>query len=63
MADNISQEDILEPGIDEEFAPYPKMASGAGCRKNWDIALLQDCTMDRHKIITRDYNMVHAPTR
>ena len=51
-------EDILD-----ELAPYPMMAIGAGCRKNWDSALLQDCTMDRHKIIARDYNTVHAPTR
>ena len=33
-ADSISQEDILEPGVDDELAPYPKMASGASCAKN-----------------------------
>ena len=61
--DSISQADILEADVDDELAPYPKMASRAGCRKNWDSALLQGCTMDRHKIIARDYNTVHAPTR
>ena len=56
LADHhISQEDILVAGVQDVFAPeLPTMANGAACAKNWDVALLQNCTMERMKVIARD---------
>ena len=57
LADHhISQEDILVPGVQDVFVPenLPPLANGAACAKNWDVALLQNCTMERMKVIARD---------
>ena len=58
---HISQEDILVEGVADEFSPdseLPAMANGAACAKNWDVALLQNCTNERMKVIARDYQDV-----
>lgn len=61
---HISQEDILIPGVQDEFAAeLPIMANGPMCAKNWDISLLQNCTMDRIKFIARDYESVGTNIR
>ena len=43
--------DDVIPDDDMEVANYPPMATGNNCAKNWDTALLQDCTGDRMKAI------------
>ena len=43
--------DDVIPEDDPEVANYPPMATGNNCTKNWDAALLQNCTGDRMKII------------
>ena len=53
----IAPEDIYEPEDDED-STCPPMASGYNCYKNWDSALLQNCTNDRLKIIANDYESV-----
>ena len=56
---HISQEDILVAGVQDVFAPeLPTMANGSDCTKNWDVSLLQNCTMNRMKVIARDYQDV-----
>ena len=43
--------DDVIPDDDPEVANYPPMATGNNCAKNWDVALLQNCTGDRMKVI------------
>ena len=43
--------DDLIPEDDPEVANYPPMATRNNCTKNWDTALLQNCTGDRMKVI------------
>ena len=43
--------DDVIPDDDPEVANYPPMATGNNCTKNWDTALLQNCTGDRMKTI------------
>ena len=63
---HVSQEDILTEGVqDELLLQLPPMANGKDipCAKNWDISTLQNCTMNRMKIIARDYESVGASIR
>ena len=46
--DDVVTEDVLQ---DPEQANYPAMASGNNCAKNWDSALLSNCTNERMKVI------------
>ena len=46
--DDVIGDDVL---ADPSLANYPAMASGNNCAKNWDAALLCNCTNDRMKII------------
>ena len=62
----VSQEDVLTDGVqDELLLELPPMANGRDiqCAKNWDLSLLQNCTMNRMKIIARDYESVGAGIR
>ena len=62
----VSQEDILTEGVqDELLLELPPMANGKDipCAKNWDVSILQNCTMNRMKIIARDYESVGASIR
>ena len=43
--------DDVVPDDDPEVDNYPPMATGNNCAKNWDTALLQNCTGDRMKVI------------
>ena len=46
--DDVIGEDAL---ADPTLANYPAMASGNYCAKNWDTALLCNCTNERMKVI------------
>ena len=63
---HMSQEDILTEGVqDELLLELPPMANGRDipCAKNWDTSLLQNCTMNRMRIIARDYESVGTGIR
>ena len=53
----VAPEDIYEPEGDQD-STCPPMASGSQCYKNWDRALLQNCTNVRLKVIANDYESV-----
>ena len=62
--EHVNQEDILTPDVqDELLLELPIMANGATCAKNWDVSLLQNCTMDKLKLIARDYQSVGSNIR
>ena len=61
VADNVDQnldDDI--PEDDPEVGNYPPMATGNSCTKNWDAALLQNCTGDRMKVIAASLDVAVA---
>ena len=50
------EEDLSDPTLPIEPEGYPPLAAPANCAKNWDVALLQHCSLARLRQIARKYD-------
>lgn len=54
---------VVDDEFDMDLGPYPALTMGANCAKNYDTAVLKDCTEERMRIIADRYEGVNPKER